>query len=39
MKDERWIDEHKFNVALDLIAENGKIIGGLVKYYAKNYKK
>lgn len=39
MRDEKWIDEHKFKVAIDLIAENGKIIGGLIKYYGKNYKK
>ena len=36
MQKEKWIDTKKFNVAMDLIYEIGKIIGGLVKYYAKN---
>ena len=31
----RWIDSKKFNVAIEMIYEMGKIIGGLVKYYAK----
>lgn len=35
----RWIDEKKFKTSIDLIYEIGKIIGGLVKYYAKNNKK
>ena len=35
----RWIDEHKFKVSMDLIYEMGKIVGGLVKYYGKNNKK
>ena len=35
----RWIDEKKFKVAIDLISEIGKIVGGLIKYYAKNNKK
>ena len=39
MKNNRWIDEKKFNVSIDLIYEIGKIVGGLVKYYAKNNKK
>ena len=39
MKSNRWIDEKKFKVSIDLIYEIGKIVGGLVKYYAKNYKK
>ena len=32
----KWIDEHKFNVAMEQIYEIGKILGGLIKYYAKN---
>lgn len=32
----RWIDEKKFKTSMDLIYELGKIVGGLVKYYAKN---
>ena len=36
MKSERWIDERKFKIAMELIYELGKIIGGLIKYYAKN---
>lgn len=39
MNKNRWIDEHKFKVAMKLIYELGKIVGGLVKYYGKNYKK
>ena len=35
----RWIDEKKFKVAMKLISEIGKIVGGLIKYYAKNNKK
>ena len=36
MHKQKWIDIKKFNVAMNLIYEIGKIIGGLVKYYAKN---
>ena len=36
MKKYKWIDEKKFNVAMGLIYEIGKILGGLIKYYAKN---
>ena len=39
MKKNRWIDEKKFKVAMDLIYEIGKILGGLIKYYAKDNKK
>lgn len=39
MTKNRWIDEHNCKVAMDLIYEIGKIVGGLVKYYGKNYKK
>ena len=35
----KWIDEKKFQIAISKIAEIGKIIGGLIKYYAKNDKK
>ena len=35
----RWIDEKKLKVAMKLISEIGKIVGGLIKYYAKNNKK
>lgn len=35
----RWIDCKKFNTAISLISEIGKIIGGLFKYYAQNVKK
>ncbi|MGN1326605.1 MAG: four helix bundle protein [Clostridia bacterium] len=37
MKKEKWIDTKKFDVAMSKIYEIGKIVGGLVKYYAKNY--
>ena len=39
MKKYRWIDEKKFRVSMELIYEIGKILGGLIKYYAKNNKK
>lgn len=39
MKKQRWIDEKKFKVAMEMIYEIGKILGGLIKYYAKNNKK
>ena len=35
----RWIDEKKFKVAIELIYEIGRIVGGLIKYYGKNNKK
>lgn len=35
----KWVDEKKFMVALEQISEVGKIVGGLIKYYAKNNKK
>ena len=39
MKKYKWIDEKKFKIAIELIYEIGKILGGLIKYYAKNNKK
>ena len=39
MKKSQWIDERKFKIAMEQIYEIGKIIGGLVKYYAQNTKK
>ena len=36
MKNNRWIDEKKFKIAMEQIYELGKILGGLIKYYAKN---
>lgn len=39
MQKNYWIDRKKFDVAMEQIYELGKIIGGLVKYYAKNNKK
>ena len=35
MKKYKWIDEKKFKVSMELIYEIGKILGGLIKYYAK----
>ena len=35
----RWIDIKKYNIAFEKISEIGKILGGLIKYYGKNYKK
>ncbi len=31
-----WLDNKKFRIAMEHIYEIGKIIGGLMKYYAKN---
>ena len=39
MFENKWLDEKKFKVAIELIYEIGKIVGGLIKYYAKNNKK
>lgn len=39
MKKYKWIDDKKFKIAIEQIYEIGKIIGGLVKYYAQNNKK
>ncbi|MGN1300960.1 MAG: four helix bundle protein [Clostridia bacterium] len=37
MKKNRWIDETRFNYIMNsLIKEVGLILGGLIKYYAKN---
>lgn len=38
MKKNKWIDEKKFKIAMEHIYELGKILGGLIKYYAKNNK-
>ncbi len=38
MKNNKWIDDKKFKIAMELIYEIGKILGGLIKYYAKNNK-
>lgn len=35
----KWIDKKKFQVVMGLIYETGKILGGLIKFYAKNIKK
>ena len=37
MKKQQWLDEKKFNVAMSKIYEIGKIVGGIIKAYAKNY--
>lgn len=39
MNNNRWIDYKKFDVSMNLIYEIGKILGGLIKYYAKDIKK
>ena len=36
MKKQKWIDIKKFDVSMAKIYEIGKIIGGLIKTYAKN---
>ena len=38
MKKNKWIDERKFKIAMEHIYELGKILGGLIKYYANNNK-
>lgn len=39
MCENKWIDSKKFKVSMDKIYEIGKILGGLIKYYAKENKK
>lgn len=39
MYENRWIDEKKFSYSMGLVDELGKILGGLLKAYAKNNKK
>lgn len=36
MKKQQWVDNKKFDVAMNKIYEIGKILGGLVKVYAEN---
>ena len=38
LKKQKWIDEKKFDVAMIKIYEIGKIVGGIIKANAKNYK-
>ena len=33
------MDEKKYKVSMGLLYEIGKIVGGLIKFYAKNNKK
>jgi len=35
----KWIDEKKYKVSMEMLYEIGKILGGLIKVYAKNNKK
>ena len=39
MHKNKWIDDKKLKVSMELIYEIGKILGGLIKYYGKNNKK
>ncbi len=39
MYKKQYIDKHKFDVSIEMIAEIGRIIGGLLKYYGKMVKK
>ena len=39
MQKNKWIDEKKYKVSMELLYEIGKILGGLIKHYAKNNKK
>ena len=36
MQKNKWIDGKKYKVSMELLYEIGKILGGLIKYYAKN---
>lgn len=38
LKKQKWIDEKKFDVAMIKIYEIWKIVGGIIKANAKNYK-
>ena len=38
MNSNKWIDEKKFKIVIEQIYEIGKILGGLIKHYAKNSK-
>ena len=35
----KWIDKKKYLVSMELLYEIGNILGGLIKFYAKNNKK
>ena len=39
MTKNKWIDEKKYKVSMEMLYEIGKILGGLIKAYAKNNKK
>ena len=39
MQKNKWIDEKKYKVSMEMLYEIGKILGGLIKFYAKNNKK
>ena len=39
MQKNKWIDDKKYKVSMELLYEIGKILGGLIKFYAKNNKK
>ena len=38
MMSNKWINEKKCKIIMEQILEIGKILGGLIKYYAKNNK-
>ncbi len=38
MQKNKWMDEKKFRVSMEMLYEIGKILGGLIKQYAKNKK-
>ena len=39
MQKNKWMDEKKFRVSMEMLYKIGKILGGLIKQYAKNNKK
>ena len=39
MTKNKWIDEKKYKVSMEMLYEIGKILGGLIKACAKNNKK
>ncbi|MFR3919763.1 MAG: four helix bundle protein [Clostridia bacterium] len=38
MQKNKWMDEKKFRVSMEMLYEIGKILGDLIKQYAKNKK-
>ena len=39
MYNNRWIDSKKYEVSCKLLLEVGKVLGGLIRFYGKDFKK